>query len=72
MLEEKKSIISIDTNEDLSKNAIYKFEDMVFIFYKADIGSNLIRVFWSDFDSEWNQANLKLMKTRFEKFFKEK
>jgi hypothetical protein len=33
------------------------------------MGDNLIRVFWSGFDSEWNQSNLKTMKKRFYKNF---
>ena len=69
VLEEKKAILSWDNNEDLAKNALYKFDDIIFIFYKGEMGSNLIRVLWNGFDSEWNQANLKTMKKRFYRFF---
>jgi hypothetical protein len=72
VLEEKKSIISLDNNQGLSKNAIYKFGDVSFIFYKSDIGSNLIRVLWSGFDSEWNQSNLKAMNRRMKRFLDNK
>ncbi len=69
VLEEKKAILSLDNNEDLAKNALYKFDDVIFLFYKSELGSNLIRVLWNGFDSEWNQSNLKTMKRRFYKFF---
>lgn len=72
VLEEKKSIIAFDNNENLVKNGIYKFDDVTFIFYKGDLSANLIRVIWHDFDSEWNQSNLKTMKRRFNKFFSTK
>ena len=67
----KKTRLSVG-NDDLSKNAVYKWDDVSFLFYKNDIGSNLIRVFWNDFDSEWNQSNLKTTKKRFEKFYDDK
>lgn len=69
VLDQKKAILAYDNNEDLAKNAIFKYEDLIFIFYKDETGSNLIRVIWNDFDSEWNQSNLKTMRRRFYKFF---
>lgn len=69
VLEEKKSIIQLDNNAGLSKNAIYKFDDVTFIFYKSELGANLIRVIWGEFDSEWNQANVKAMSRRIKRFF---
>lgn len=69
VLEQKKAILSFE-NENLSKNAVYKWDDVNFLFYKSELGSNLIRIFWNSFDSEWNQANLKTTKRRFDKFFK--
>ncbi len=69
VLDEKKSIIKLSNNDGLTKNAIYKYDDLVFIFYKSDFGTNLIRVLWKDFDSEWNQSNLKATKRRFSRFF---
>jgi hypothetical protein len=69
VLEQKKGILSLDNNENLSKNVAYKWDDLTFVFYKGDIGGNLIRVFWKGFDSEWNQLNLKTTKNRFDGFF---
>jgi hypothetical protein len=71
VMEQKKNLINYD-NENLSKNAIFKWDDIVFVFYKGDLvtsTSNLIRVFWKGLDSGWNQANLNTAKRRFEKFF---
>ena len=68
VLEEKNDILSAG-NEDLSKNALYKFDDIIFIFYKDVFGANQIRVLWNGFDSEWNQSNLQTMKRRFYKYF---
>ncbi len=72
VLEEKKSIIRLDDNQGLSKNAVYVFDDITFIFYKNELGSNLVRVLWNDFDSEWNQANVKAMSRRMRRFFDDK
>ena len=69
VLEEKKAILSRDNNENLAKNAVYKFDDVIFLFYIDELGSSLIRVMWNGYDSEWNQKNLKTMKKRFYKFF---
>lgn len=68
VLEEKKAIMSYE-NENLSKNAVYKWDDLYFLFYKGSSGSNLIRVFWNEYDAGWNQANLKTLKRRFDKYF---
>ena len=71
VLEQKKSILSFD-NDNFSKNAVYKWDDISFIFYKNDTFVNLVRVFWNNFDSEWSQANLKVTKRRFDNYFKNK
>jgi hypothetical protein len=71
VLEQKKAILTFE-NGNLSKNAVYKWDDVNFLFYKNEFGSNLIRLFWNNFDSEWNQANLKTTKKRFDKFFNNK
>jgi len=67
--EEKSAILKLVNNEYLDKNAVYKFEDIKFIFYTDELGSNLIRVLWNGFDSEWNQPNMKTMKKRFNRYF---
>ena len=72
VLDEKKSIIKLKDNQGLSTNAVYKFDDVTFIFYKNELGSNLIRVLWNGFDSEWNQANVKAMSRRMKRFFEDK
>jgi len=53
VLEEKRSILPYGS-EDLSKNALFKFEDTTFIFYKDNLDANLIRVIWNGFDLEWS------------------
>jgi hypothetical protein len=68
ILDQKKDLIKTD-DENYSKNAIYKWDDLTFVFYKGDLGGNLIRVFWNGFDSEWNQLNLKTTKSRFDDIF---
>lgn len=68
VIDQNKSILSTE-NDVFSKNAVYKWDDLTFLFYKNDFGSNLIRVFWTGFDSEWNQSNFRTTKKRFEKFF---
>jgi len=68
VLEEKRNILPYGS-EDLSKNALFKFEDTIFIFYKDNLDANLIRVIWNGFDLEWNESNLKTMKRRFYKYF---
>ena len=55
------------TSPDL--NIVFKFEDMTFIFYKGNLGTNQIRVIWKNFDSEWNMSNLKTTQKRFNKYF---
>ena len=69
VMDEKKSIIKLSNNDGYTKNAVYKHGDLIFIFYKGGIGANLIRVLWNDFDSEWNQMNLKATHRRFNQFF---
>lgn len=65
VIDEKKPIV----NSGSTKNAVYKFDDLIFIFYKGDIGENLIRVLWDKYDSQWNQLNLKSTHKRFNTFF---
>jgi hypothetical protein len=50
-------------------NIVFKFDDMTFIFFKGNLGANLLRVIWKNFDSEWNLNNLKTTQKRFNKFF---
>jgi hypothetical protein len=50
-------------------NIVFKFDDLTFIFYKGNLGANLIRVIWKNYDSEWNLSNLKTTQKRFNKFF---
>ena len=67
-LDEKKDILPYGI-DDLSKNALFRFEDAIFIFYKDNLDANLIRVLWNGFDLEWNQSNLKTTKRRFYRYF---
>ena len=52
-------------------NLVYKTEDLTFLFFKPDfeVTTSNIRVWWKDFDSEWNQGNLQTTIKRFRKFF---
>ncbi len=67
-VDEKKDILPYGM-DDLSKNALFRFEDVIFIFYKDNLDANLIRVLWNGFDLEWNQSNLKTTKRRFYRYF---
>ncbi len=50
-------------NKDDDVNNIYfKYEDIVFLIYKKS--STKIRVFWGDFDSEWDMTAFKRTKRR--------
>jgi hypothetical protein len=68
VLEEKRNILPYG-NDDLSKSALFKFDDTIFIFYKDNLDVNLIRVIWNGFDLEWSESNLKTMKRRFYRYF---
>jgi hypothetical protein len=50
-------------------NIVFKFDDITLIFYKGSLNTNLIRVIWKDYDSEWSLTNLKTTQKRFNKFF---
>ena len=67
-VDEKKDILPYGV-DDLSKNALFRFDDAIFIFYKDNFDANLIRVLWNGFDLEWNQSNLKTTKRRFDRYF---
>ena len=51
-----------------NNNMYFKYDDMVFLIYRD--GSVKIRVFWNDFDSEWESTAFNRTKRRFEKKLK--
>lgn len=67
-LVDKKTILSRD-NANLSKNAVYKSDDTIFIFHTNEVGTNFIRVMWNGFDAGWNKTGVKTLQKRFDKFF---
>jgi hypothetical protein len=63
---------SIETNSKyLSKdndnhNVYFQYDDVIFLIYKKS-GDNKIRVFWNNFDAEWEFLAFERTKKRFEK-----
>ena len=48
-----------------TNNVYFKYDDMTFVIYKSD-SMVKIRVFWEDFDAEWESIAFKRTKKRLE------
>lgn len=68
MFESKQGIMNKMDGDSWNQNVAYKIDDMTFIFY-TELKQNLIRVFWNNFDSKWDDENYRTMKRRFNKYF---
>tara|TARA_R110000822_G_scaffold220604_2_gene354526 strand:- start:3233 stop:3835 length:603 start_codon:yes stop_codon:yes gene_type:complete len=55
---------------DSDNNMFFKHDDMTFLIYREASGSVKIRVFWNEFDSEWESSALGRTKRRFERKIK--
>ena len=54
--------------EDYNNNNIYfQYDDITFLLYVGPMGSTKIRVFWNEFDAEWDLIAFKRTKRRLEK-----
>lgn len=51
-----------------NNNIFFKYDDMTFLIYRD--GAVKIRIFWNDFDSEWEEISFGKTKRRFEKAIK--
>ena len=49
--------------DDLTNNIYFTFEDLTFVVYKY-LSTPKIRVFWKEFDSEWEMIAYKRTKRR--------
>lgn len=47
-------------------NVYFQYDDLTFLVYEAG-GMKMMRVFWGDFDSEWNIGSFNRTKRRLEK-----
>lgn len=70
MLSKVEKVLSLFSSNVYSNakytNVYFTYGDLTFMIYKTIIGgtSCMIRVFWNDFDSEWEEAGFNLTKTR--------
>ncbi len=46
-------------------NLYFHYDDLIFLLYKNTSGSTKIRVFWNNFDSEWDWTAFKRTQKRF-------
>ena len=53
--------------EDDVNNIYFKFKDITVLIYRAGPLSGRIRLFWNNFDAEWNNLQFKKTKKRFER-----
>ncbi len=55
-------------SEDYENNNIYfQFDDITFLVYAGIMGTTKIRVFWNNFDADWDFIAFKRTKKRLEK-----
>jgi hypothetical protein len=50
-----------------ANNVYFKYDDITVLLYTYTLGEPKIRLFWGDFDAEWDVAAVKRTKKRFEK-----
>lgn len=54
-------------NENTDNNIVFRFKEFTFLIYNVEYRSR-IRIFWNDFDSEWQSVAFERTRKRFERY----